>query len=161
AGFGDDGVGSDLGAEDGAGELEHGVGGGGTVSEGGGGCDRGDVHAAGGGGLEDHVEASQEHADVGSLGAVVGVELIEHQVAQGRAGGFPERPVGAAKQQLVEHLVVGEHDVRDAAADHLPVGDEAVLGDDCRRAVGGLPRVEGGRDALVGGVLGDRLRKTP
>src|SRR5699024_11725518 len=43
AGFGDERVGSVLGAEDGTGDLEQSVGGVGTVTEGGGGCDRGEV----------------------------------------------------------------------------------------------------------------------
>ena len=89
-------------------------------------------------------EASQQHAHVRTLRTVVGVELVEDQVAQGGAGGVPQGPVGAAQQQLVEHLVVGEQDVRDAAADHLAVGDEPVGGDDSGGLAEGLPGVERG-----------------
>src|SRR5699024_838173 len=47
AGLGDHGVLADAGAEDGAGEVEHGGGGIGPVAEGGGGGDGGELHAAG------------------------------------------------------------------------------------------------------------------
>src|SRR5699024_7962266 len=139
AGLGDHGVFADVGAEDGAGEVEHGGRGVGPVAEGGGGGDGGEVHAAGRDLVQDQAQASQQHAHVGALGAVVGVELVEHQVAERRGGGLPQRTVGAAQQQLVEHLVVRQQHVRCRAADHLAVGDERVRGDDSGGLVGGLP----------------------
>src|SRR5699024_1436950 len=158
---GDHGVLADVGAEDGAGEVEHGGRGIGPVAEGGGGGDRGEVHAAGRDLVQDQSQAAQQHAHVGALGAVVGVELAEHQVAQRGSGGFPQGPVGAAQQQLVEHLVVRQQHVRGAAADHLAVGDEGVGGDDGGGLVGGLPGVERGGKASVGGILGEELREAP
>src|SRR5699024_4117684 len=150
---------ADVGAEDGAGEVEHGGGGVGAVAEGGGGGDGGEVDAAGRDLVEDQSHASQQHAHVRALCAVVGVELIQHQVAERRGGGFPQGPVGAAQQQLVEHLVVRQQHVRGAAADHLAVGDERVRGDDGGGFVGGLAGVERGGEALVGGGVGEELRE--
>src|SRR5699024_6886915 len=161
AGLGDHGVLADVGAEDGAGEVEHGGRGVGSVAEGGGGGDGGEVDAAGCDLVQDQAQASQQHAHVRTLRAVVGVELVEDQVAQRGGGGFPEGTVGAAQQQLVEHLVVRQQHVRCRAADHLAVGDERVRGNEGGGLVGGLPGVEGGGKPAVGGVLGEELREAP
>src|SRR5699024_6905415 len=139
AGLGDHGVLADVGAEDGAGEVEHGGRGIGPVAEGGGSGDGSEVDAAGCDLVQDQAQASQQHAHVGALGAVVGVELVEDQVAQRGGGSLPEGTVGAAQQQLVEHLVVRQQNVRGATPDHLAVGDERVRGDDSGGLVGGLP----------------------
>lgn len=48
----------------------------------------------------------QQHGDVGALGAVVGVELVQHHVRDVRA--VPQDPVLTALQQQVQHLVVGD-----------------------------------------------------
>ena len=76
--------------------------------------------------LERHAQPSQQHRHVGALRTVVGVELVQDQV--GQAGGRlpPERLVGGAQQQLVEHLVVGEQDVRRIVTDDLPIGDQPI-----------------------------------
>ncbi|SLM96713.1 hypothetical protein FM106_12325 [Brachybacterium faecium] len=111
--------------------------------------------------VQDQAQASQQHAHVGALRTVVGVELVEHQVAQRGGGSLPEGTVGAAQQQLVEHLVVRQQHVRGAAANHLAVGDERVRGDDGGGLVGGLTGVEGGGEPAVGGVLGEQLREAP
>ena len=93
AGLGDDGAGGQVGAEDVAGEGEH-PGGVCAVAEGGGGGHR--AHRAerrGGEGLlagvvggqvgaQGQAQAPQQHGDVGALGAVVGVELVEDQVGE-------------------------------------------------------------------------------
>src|SRR5699024_815918 len=141
------------------GEVEHGGGGVGPVAESGGGGDRGEVHAARRDLVQDQSQAPQQHAHIGALRTVVGVELVEHQIAQRGGGGFPERPVGAAQQQLVEHLVVRQQHVRGGAADHLAVGDEPVRGDDGGGLAGRLPGVQRGGEALVGGGLGEDLRE--
>ena len=135
AGLGDDRVGTERLAEDGLGEVEHRrrVA---LVAEGGGGRDRGDAaeravglvlsgtrHAVG---LERQPEPAQQHGDVGALGAVVGVELVEHEVLQRLRAVCPDLRVRLAQQQLVEHLVVGQQDVRGAAADDVAVGDQPV-----------------------------------
>src|SRR5699024_4633953 len=145
---------------DGAGEVEHGGGGIGPVAEGGGGGDGGEVHAAGRDLVQDQAQAAQQHAHIRALRSVVGVELIQHQVAQRRGGGFPQGPVGAAQQQLIEHLVVRQQHVRGGAADHLAVGDEPVRGDDGGGLAGRLPGVQRGGEALVRGGVGEDLRET-
>ena len=73
-------------------------------------------------------EAAQQHGDVGALGAVVGVELVEHEVLQ-RVGfvGGPEVAVLTPEQEEVEHLVVGEQDVGRVVAQHFALVDEVVL----------------------------------
>ena len=159
AGLGDHGVLADVGAEDGAGEVEHGGGGVGPVAESGGGGDRGEVHAARRDLVQDQAQAPQQHAHIGALRTVVGVELVEHQIAQRGGRRFPERPVGAAQQQLVEHLVVRQQHVRGGAADHLAVGDEPVRGDDGGGLAGRLPGVQRGGEALVRRGLGEDLRE--
>ena len=65
-------------------------------------------------------EPAQQHRDVGALGAVVGVELVDDDVAE--VGVPPQRQVVGALQQQVEHLVVGDQDVRRVPADVGPLG---------------------------------------
>ena len=93
AGLGDDGAGGQVGSEDVAGEGEH-LGGVAAVPEGGGGCHRAHGAEWGGGegllagviggqvGAQGQAQAPQQHGDVGALGAVVGVELVEDQVGE-------------------------------------------------------------------------------
>ena len=93
AGLGDDGVGGQVDPEDVAGEGEH-PGGVPAVAEGGGGGHRAHGAERGGGeglparvvgaqvGAQGQAQAPQQHGDVGALGAVVGVELIQDQVGQ-------------------------------------------------------------------------------
>ena len=76
--------------------------------------------------LQREAKAPQQHRDVGALRAVVGVELVQHEVLQAARALLPDRPVLVAQQQLVQHLVVREQDVRRGVADDGPVGDEAV-----------------------------------
>ena len=93
AGLGDDGARGQVGSEDIAGEVEH-LGGVAAVAEGGGGRHRTHVAERGGGegllagvvggqvGAQVQAQAPQQHGDVGALGAVVGVELVEDQVGE-------------------------------------------------------------------------------
>ena len=130
SGFADHGVGLELDAEDLAGELSELVECPDPAPER---CRRGDrrccaewpvglVHA------ECATEAAEQHGDVGALGAVVGVELVEHEVLQrvGLVGG-PQVAVLAPEQEEVEHLVVGEQDVGRVVAQHFALVDEVVL----------------------------------
>ena len=106
----------ELGAEHGLGELPQLRAALGPAAErrrGGDGRDRPERPLVGGD-AERHTEPPQQHRDVGALRAVVGVELVEHEVAQRLAGAGEQRGVLAAQQQHVEHLVVGEQDVRRA-----------------------------------------------
>ena len=93
AGLGDDGARGQVGSEDVAGEGEY-LRGVSAVAEGGGG--RHGAHGAerGGGegllvgvvggqvGAQGQAQAPQQHGDVGALGAVVGVELVEDQIGE-------------------------------------------------------------------------------
>ena len=70
-----------------------------------------------------------EAGQVGALRAIEGVQLIHYQVTQRfRFILLPERQVGGAHQQVVEHLVVGEQDVRRRCPHRVPVRDHLVLG---------------------------------
>ena len=92
-GLGDDGAGGQIGSKDVTGEGEH-LGGVAAVAEGSGGCHRAHRAERGGGegllagvvggqaGAQSQAQAPQQHGDVGALGAVVGVELIEDQVGE-------------------------------------------------------------------------------
>ena len=93
------------------------------VAERGGGAD---AEQVAGGGLEPGLEPADQQGEVGALGAVEGVEFVDHQVAQGaRAVVLPQHPVPWADQQVVEHLVVGEQDVGRIAAHRVLGGDDA------------------------------------
>ena len=93
AGLGDDGAGGQVGSEDIAGEGEH-PGGVCAIAEGGGGGHGARGAERGGGegllagvvgaqvGAQGQAQAPQQHGDVGALGAVVGVELVEDQVGE-------------------------------------------------------------------------------
>ena len=93
AGLGDDGARGQVGSKDVAGEGEH-LGGIAAVAEGGGGGHRAHRTERGGGegllagvvggqvGAQGQAQAPQQHGDVGALGAVVGVELVEDQVGE-------------------------------------------------------------------------------
>ena len=93
AGLGDDGAVGQVGSKDVTGEGEH-LGGVAAVAEGGGGGHRAHGAERGGGegllagvvggqvGAQGQAQAPQQHGDVGALGAVVGVELVEDQVGE-------------------------------------------------------------------------------
>ena len=72
-------------------------------------------------------EPAQQHGDIGSLGSVVGVKLVEDQVGETGVGSGQQGCVGGVHQQQVEHLVVGEQDLRGLGAQGLTVVDD-VLG---------------------------------
>ena len=55
---------------------------------------------------------------------VVRVKFIENHVLKAQSALFPERSVFVAQQQLVEHLVVGEQDVRCCVADDATIIDQ-------------------------------------
>ena len=64
-------------------------------------------------GLHPLLHAPDQASQVGALRAVEGVQLIHHQVAQRLRFVHPPEPaVARPDQQVVEHLVVGEQDVR-------------------------------------------------
>ena len=76
---------------------------------------------------EGAAEAAQQHGDVGALGSVVGVELVEHDVAE-RVGGVvsPQVSVFSPQQEEVEHLVVGEQNVGRVGPKDVSFVDEVV-----------------------------------
>ncbi|OIQ89605.1 hypothetical protein GALL_284920 [mine drainage metagenome] len=171
SGLGDDGSLIELFAEDGSGEVDH-DGGVALVSEGCGRCDRGYPAkraravlvremrvVVGPVALEGEAEAAQQHGDVGALGAVVGVELVKDEVLQARGALPPDVLVVAAQQKLVEHLVVGQQDVRRSVPDDAAVGDEPV-GRDSGPSRPALPRVEGRGGAGQRRMRGQDLRET-
>ena len=72
-------------------------------------------------------QAPDETGEVRPLRAVERVQLVHHQKAQGAAGVVPpEREIDRSREQQVEHLVVGEQDVRWMFAQDFPVLDEVV-----------------------------------
>lgn len=75
----------------------------------------GDVRAVGPVRFDGEAEATQQHRDVGALCAVVSVEFVEDDVLQRVRGQTPDVGAVGVQQQVVEHLVVGEQDVRGAA----------------------------------------------
>ena len=112
--------------------------------------------------LERDPQAPKQHGHVGALGAVVGVELVEHEIGERLGRLLPDPLVLGAQQQLVEHLVVGEQDVGSLAPDDRPVGDQA--GGHAVDGIGwrddgvfgpGLAGVERRRDGGLGAVPRD------
>ena len=73
--------------------------------------------------FQPQTQPAQQQGHVGALGSVIGVELIEHDVLQRVGGKLPHQLVGVPKQQLIEHLVVRQQDVRRILAHGVPVGD--------------------------------------
>ena len=69
-------------------------------------------------------QAADQAREVGPLGAVEGVQLVDHQIAQ-RVGPVvaPQPEVERPDQQVVQHLVVRQQDVRRALAQRVAVGD--------------------------------------
>ena len=76
---------------------------------------------------EPHPQTADQAGEVGSLGAVEGVQLVDHQVAQRVRRVVPPEPeVERPDQQVVQHLVVRQQDVRRMFAQRVPVRDEVV-----------------------------------
>ena len=72
-------------------------------------------------------QAPEQAGHVAALGAVVGVQLVEDDVAHGvGAGVLPQLAVLGTEHEEVEHLVVGQQDVRRVLAEDFPVGDDVV-----------------------------------
>ena len=79
------------------------------------------------GSLQPGLEATHEAGDVGALGAVKGVQLVDDEVAQGVRGVvLPQAPLVGPQQHEVQHLVVGEQDVGRLVAQRLLVLDHVV-----------------------------------
>ena len=172
AGFCHDGVGAEFFAEHGVGKAQN-VAGSGVVAHGCG-CRNG-CHSAqrtptvviGNPRVavrpvffEFEAQPAQQHGHISALGTVIGVELIEHQVLQGQGAFFPQARIGLPQQQLVEHFVVGQQDVRRIGADGFADVDESVCCY-CRPfRVSGFARVDGCADALELRVGGDHLCQT-
>ncbi len=106
-------------------------------------------------------QPAQQHRHVGALGPVVGVELVEHHVLQ-RVGLVPSPKflVLVAQQQEVQHLVVGQQDVRRVGPNRLALVDH-VVGPHGRVAAR-LPYVkpcgQPGQPCFAGDQLGDPPR---
>ena len=77
--------------------------------------------------LEPCPQPPDEAGKVRPLRAVERVQLVHHQKAQDAAGVVPpEREIDRPREQQIEHLVVGEQDVRWMFAQDLTVLDEVV-----------------------------------
>ena len=174
--FGDGGVGGERLTEHLGGEVEHRAGVAG-VAEGGrgaGGRDLAERAALEEGAIgvvvghvtaQGHPEPAQQDGDVGALGPVVGVELVEHEIGQAQRTLGPQGLVVGAQQELVEHLVVRQQDVGWVVAQHGAVRDEPD-GGDAGAPLTGLPRagvagVEAGGHALKCRILGEELGEAP
>ena len=72
---------------------------------------------------------------------------------------LPQRAVRGTQEELVQHLVVGEDDVRDRGADGVPVLDESLRRHDRARRPRVLARVERGRHPVQRRVLVDHPRQ--
>ena len=82
-------------------------------------------------------QAPQQQGQVRALGAVEGVQLVHHHVAQGGRGiAGPQRAVPGPQHQVVQHLVVGQQQVRGLLAQGGAVGDDAAAGHDQALAAG-------------------------
>ena len=78
-------------------------------------------------GPEARLEPADEQGEVRPLGPVEGVQLVHHQVAQGLGPVVPpQHPIPRADQQVVQHLVIGEQDVRGLSAQGRLRGNDAV-----------------------------------
>ena len=123
--LGDDAVPGEAHAEQLRGEVDQFAGGRGLVAgQGGAGAD-----AAVTAGLQVQLgpQAPEQAGHVAALGAVVGVQLVEDDVADGvGAGVLPQLAVLGTEHEEVEHLVVGQQDVRRVLAEDFPVGDDVV-----------------------------------
>ena len=76
---------------------------------------------------EPRAKPPDEACQIGALGAVEGVQLVHHQIAQGVGGVVaPEPVVDRPNQQEIQHLVVCEKDVRRALAQGAAVRDDVV-----------------------------------
>src|SRR5690606_39184960 len=119
----------ELGAEDVGGHGEEPtysvlVGAGGQGRGRGDGSDRAE-RTAGPRGADGDGEAAQQHGHVGALRAVVRVELVDDHIADVAA--VPQRCVGGTLEQQVEHLVVGDQDVRRGQLHVLAAGVDLVV----------------------------------
>jgi hypothetical protein len=138
----DQGLGIEGGIEHRAREAEHRPGVVGIIgaAQGRRGADAGEMAL---GHVEAVLEAADQAGEVGALGAVEGVQLVNHQEAQRlRPDALPERRVLGADQQVVEHLVVGHQDVRRFPAEHLADRDDLLLAHDCSAFALVAPDVE-------------------
>ncbi len=102
--------------------------------------------------LEPALEATDQACQIRALGAVESMQLIDHQIAQRiRLLPRPQRRIGSADQQEIQHLVVGQQDVRRVLAQGMAVRDdrEAAIGH-LLHAAGflsrGLAHVQAGAD---------------
>ncbi len=76
--------------------------------------------------LQGQPQPPEQHGHVGALGPVVGVELVQDDVLERVGAQPPQLLVVVAQQELIEHLVVGEQDVRWRLAKDGSRGDQAV-----------------------------------
>ena len=100
--------------------------------------------------LEPRPQPPDETGEIRPLRAVEGVQLIHHQVAQhARDVVAPQREVDGPRQQQVEHLVVGEQNVRRPFAQDLPVLDDVVRSHALPGRCSGLAHVQSRRHLAV------------
>ena len=77
--------------------------------------------------FEPHAQTPDQAREVRPLGAVERVQLVDHQVAQRvRCVVTPEPVVERPDQQIVQHLVVRQQDVRRPLAQPISVRDDVV-----------------------------------
>ena len=93
--------------------------------------------------LEPSPQPPDETGEIRPLRAIEGMELIHYEIAQHAACVVsPEREVDGPRQQEIEHLVVGEQDVRRALAQHVAVLDQVIRGHVRPGRGTGLPHVQ-------------------
>ena len=88
------------------------------------------------GNLEARLEPADEAGEIRALRAIERVQFIDHEPVQGsRAIQPPKALVPGANQQVVQHLVVRQEDVR-RAFQHAPTVFDDALGGHTRRRIG-------------------------
>ena len=106
---------------------------------------------------EPHPQAPDQTREVGALGAVERVQLVDHQVAQRVRPVVPPEPeVERPDQQVVQHLVVRQQDVRRPLAQRVPVGQHMVP---AHRLVGRALRLVVAADENTRGDLAAQRRR--
>ena len=77
-----------------------------------------------GGRFKARPQAAQQQSQVCALGTIKSMQLIHHEIAQGRGRvALPELAVFGAQQQVVQHFVVGQQNIRRVFAQGFAVGN--------------------------------------
>ena len=79
-------------------------------------------------GAQPSFQTADQAGHIGPLGAIIGMQLVQHQKAQ-RFGAVPgpQALVFRAQQQEVEHLIVRQEDIRRVITDGIPVFNQVAI----------------------------------